>query len=142
MSESPRSRAWVDVLRLHALLWYMARRMEAAARYDQEFQESLLRRRFVLQITAGKNYAYYFAAAQQQVKGVYGHHAEPTLTLCFSSARLAFQVLARGGQEAFMRGVQEGVITMQGDPAPLFWLVSVASRLRPRWRRRQRMDQR
>ncbi len=137
MRESSRSRAWVDTLRLHALLWYMARRMEAAARYDKEFQESLRERRFVLQIAAGKSYAYYFAAAQQQVKGVYGQHSEPTLSLHFNSPRLAFQVLVRGGQEAFMRGVQEGVITMQGhDLAPLIWLVGIAPRLRPRWRSR------
>ncbi len=137
MDRSQGRRTWIDVLRLHALLWYMARRMEAAARYDKSFQDSLHGREFVLQIEAGKSQAYYFKAAQQQVQGVHGRHQTPSLLLHFATARLAFEVLARGGQEAFMRGVQDGVIRMEGDPSPLFWLVAVAPSLRPRWKRRR-----
>ncbi|NNM52747.1 MAG: hypothetical protein HKM02_11085 [Pseudomonadales bacterium] len=119
--------------RLKALMWMIARRMQSAAKHSAAFKASLEGKNFVLQMTtASQRCSRYFQVKNGNVESHAGIHVEPTLTITFIRPDYGFELLLRASQPLFMRAMQDGEVKLHGDPAPLFWLVSVGRYLRPK----------
>ncbi len=120
--------------RLKALMWMIAQRMQSAARHNAAFKASLEGRSFVLQMTtSSQRCSRYFQVKDGKVVSHSGSYADPTLTMTFTQPDDGFNLLLRASQPLFMKAMQDGKVKLQGDPAPLFWLVSVGKYLRPKW---------
>lgn len=119
-------------MRLRVLLWYMARRMEAEARTNPEFIAQLHGRNFVIQFTTeSKRVARFYAVRKNRVYSRSGFHRQPSLTITFANAEYGFRTLTARDKMAFMQGVQEQKIRVEGDFSLLMWFVGIAKYLKP-----------
>lgn len=113
-------------MKLRVLLWLMAVMYKRSVRRNQSMKDYLQDVERTIQFaTEKRNVARYLAFQDQQVSSAPTEIAEAELTIRFASARDGFQILwamASGkDKNAFMRGIQEKLVSVEGDPMLLMW---------------------
>jgi hypothetical protein len=103
-------------------------RMMQLARTNKPFQALLVDRNFVMQIESQDGIARNFTIADGQVKMASGHAPKADFTLRFRDGHQAIKILTQGKPAAFMVGMQDGSVQMEGDFSLLMWF-NQASRM-------------
>lgn len=120
-------------MKLKALLWFIARRMEAEARTNPEFIAKLHGQRFVIQFaTENHRTTRFIEVRNNTIHSRMGSHRHADLTMTFANDDVGFRALTAGNQLVFMKGVQEQKIRVEGDMMLMMWFVSISKFLRPR----------
>ncbi|MCY1176079.1 hypothetical protein D9M68_918730 [compost metagenome] len=121
-------------LKFRFLLWMLGRRMARASRDNPAFREQLEGKDLVFQLhTLDGKVARHFIVKDQQVSARRGQHAQPAFAIGFKDGATGFDLMtSKNAQLAFMQGIQNKTIQIQGNPALVIWFQGLAKHLKPR----------
>ncbi len=110
-------------MKFRILLWLLGRMLSKASKVNPELQKQLADKDlgFSLQTFDGK-VARSFKVAGQRISSAGGSIDNPAFTMGFRDAAYACQVMtAKNKQLAFMQGIQDKNIKIEGNPALVMW---------------------
>ncbi len=118
-------------MKFRILLWLIGRMLGKSAKTSQAMQDALKDKNlaFTLQTRDGR-IARSFRVADQRISSQSGAVAEPAFVMNFRDAAYAFAVLtAKKKQQAFMQGIQDKEIVIEGNVAEVIWFQSILKHL-------------
>jgi hypothetical protein len=110
-------------MKFRFLLWMLGRLMSKASRDNPAFQQQLVDRDMVFQLhTLDGRIARHFIVKDQRISSKRGPALEPAFALGFKDGAYGFATMsAKNKQLAFMQGIQNKDIQIQGNPALVLW---------------------
>lgn len=121
-------------MKLRFLLWALGRMMAKASRSNSAFQQQLAGKEltFMLHTLDGK-VARHFVVANNRVESRAGVVQDPAFSIGFKDAAFGFATLqAKNKQLAFMQGIQDKNIQIQGDTKLVMWFQGLMKYLTPK----------
>lgn len=121
-------------MKLRFLLWALGRMMAKASRSNSAFQQQLAGKdlTFMLHTLDGK-VARHFVVANNRVESRAGVAQDPAFSIGFKDAAFGFATLqAKNKQLAFMQGIQDKNIQIQGDTKLVMWFQGLMKYLTPK----------
>jgi hypothetical protein len=118
-------------MKFRLLLWLLGLLLARASRNKTAFREQLLGRDLVFQLQTldGKS-ARHFIVKDQRISSRRGLFKDPALAIAFKNASCGAAALtAKNRQLAFMQGIQDKTIQIQGNPALALWFLGLAKHL-------------
>lgn len=124
-------------MKFRFLLWMLGRLMAKASRQNPDFQKQLLGKDLVFQLhTLDGKLARHFIVKDQRVQSKSGAYPEPAFAIGFKDAASGFATMsAKNKQLAFMQGIQNKEIQIQGNPALVIWFQGLTKYLLPKKRK-------
>lgn len=121
-------------MKFRILLWLLGRLLAGASRSNSEFREQLVERDLVFQLqTRDGRIARHFIVKDQRIRSGAGTVAQPAFSIAFRDAAFGFATLAAANKQlAFMQGIQNKDIQIQGNPALVLWFQGLTQLLGPR----------
>ena len=121
-------------MKFRFLLWMLGRLMAKASRTNPEFQQQLAGKDLVFQLhTLDGKVARHFIVAGQRVSSKRGAAKDPAFALGFKDAAYGFATMtAKNKQLAFMQGIQNKDIQIQGNPALVIWFQGLLKHVVPK----------
>lgn len=114
------------------LLAGIGARMIQLSRTSKPFQALLVDRNFVMQIEALDGIARNFTIANGRVTMASGLAPKADFSLRFRDSALAIKILTEGKPAAFMVGMQDGSVQMEGDFSLLMWFNQASKMIVPK----------
>jgi len=114
------------------LLAALGLRMSQLARTNDAFKATIKGRSFTIQIDSQDGIARNFSINEGRVRMASGHAAKPDFTLRFKDGETAVRILTQGNPAAFMTGMQDGSLQMEGDFSLLMWFNQAAKMIVPK----------
>jgi hypothetical protein len=110
-------------VKFRILLWLLGRLLAGASRSNPEFREQLVDRDLVFQLqTRDGKIARHFIVRNLRIRSAAGTVAQPAFSIAFRDAAFGFATLAAANKQlAFMQGIQNKDIQIQGNPALVLW---------------------
>lgn len=123
-------------MKFRFLLWMLGRLMAKASRDNPAFRQQLEGRDLVFQLyTLDGKIARHFIVDNQRITSKRGAASAPAFAIGFKDAAYGYATLtAQNKQLAFMQGIQNKDIQIQGNPALVIWFQGLTKYLRPRKR--------
>lgn len=124
-------------MKFRILLWLLGRMLRKASYSNADLQKQLEGKElgFSLLTLDGK-VARSFHVNRQRVSSSGGIMASPAFTLGFRDAAYAYQVMtAKNKQLAFMQGIQDKHIKIEGDAALVMWFQGLFKYIMPKKRK-------
>ncbi|MGP0174124.1 helicase [Pseudomonas sp. NCHU5208] len=121
-------------MKFRFLLWMLGRLMAKASRDNPAFQQQLEGRDMVFQLhTLDGKLARHYIVKGQRVSSKRGVASEPAFAIGFKDAAYGFATMtAKNKQLAFMQGIQNKDIQIQGNPALVMWFQGLTKYLMPK----------
>ena len=121
-------------MKFRFLLWMLGRLMAKASRTNAEFQQQLEGKELVFQLhTLDGKVARHFIVKDRRISSKRGPANEPAFALGFKDAAYGFATMsAKNKQLAFMQGIQNKEIQIQGNPALVMWFQGLMKYLMPK----------
>lgn len=117
---------------LDLLVAGLALRMKQLARTSPQFIELIYNRNFRIQIGTDTGTARQIIINQGKVETVSGSLEKADFTLQFANSEQGVKTLVKGDPTAFMTGMQDGTIKMEGDFSLLVWFNQAAKLIPPK----------
>jgi len=121
-------------MKFRFLLWMLGRLMAKASRDNPAFQQQLVDRDMQFQLhTLDGKVARHFIVKDQRISSKRGPASQPAFALGFKDAAYGFATMsAKNKQLAFMQGIQNKDIQIQGNPALVIWFQGLTKYLMPK----------
>lgn len=121
-------------MKFRFLLWMLGRLMARASRDNPAFRQQLEGRDLVFQLhTLDGKVARHFIVNNQRITSKRGAASEPAFAIGFKDGAYGYATLtAANKQLAFMQGIQNKDIQIQGNPALVIWFQGLTKYLRPK----------
>ena len=117
---------------LDLLVAGLALRMKQLARTSPKFIESIHERNFRIQIGTDLGLARQIIIQNGQIESIAGSAEKADFVLQFANSEQGVKTLVKGDPTAFMTGMQDGSIKMEGDFSLLMWFNQVAKLIPPK----------
>ena len=117
---------------LDLLVAGLALRMKQLARTSPKFIESIHERNFRIQIGTDLGIARQIIIQDGHIDTVSGSETPADFILQFADSEQGVKTLIKGDPTAFMTGMQDGSIKMEGDFSLLVWFNQVAKLIPPK----------
>lgn len=121
-------------MKFRFLLWMLGRLMRKASQSNPAFQQQLEGKNisFMLHTLDGK-VARHFIIDNNQLENGAGVIQNPDFSIAFKDAATGFATMnAKNKQLAFMQGVQDKTVQIQGDTAQVMWFQGLMKYLMPK----------
>lgn len=124
-------------MKFRFLLWMLGRLMAKASRDNPAFRQQLEGRDLVFQLhTLDGKVARHFIVENQRITSRRGAASDPAFAIGFKDGAYGYATLtAQNKQLAFMQGIQNKDIQIQGNPALVIWFQGLTKYLRPKKRK-------
>lgn len=124
-------------MKFRFLLWMLGRLMSKASRTNPDFQKKLGDKALTFQLhTLDGKVARHYVVKDQRVTHQAGPASEPAFAIGFKDSAYGFATMnAKNKQLAFMQGIQDKNIQIQGNPALVMWFQGLTKYLKPRKRK-------
>ena len=117
---------------LDLLVAGLALRMKQLARTSPKFIELVHERQFRIQIGTDLGLARQIIVNNGEIESVSGSDTPADFVLQFADSEQGVKTLVKGDPTAFMTGMQNGTIKMEGDFGLLVWFNQVAKMIPPK----------
>lgn len=121
-------------MKFRFLLWMLGRLMVKASRSNADFQQQLEGKELVFQLhTLDGKLARHYRIQNNRVSSHAGAAKEPAFAIGFKDAAYGFATMnAKNKQLAFMQGIQNKDIQIQGNPALVIWFQGLLKHVVPK----------
>ncbi|MAK89707.1 MAG: helicase [Oceanospirillaceae bacterium] len=121
------------MFKFRMLLWALSLIMKKAAKKNPDFRKQLEGKNFAFQLqTADGGIARQFTVSDNAISSKGRAHKDPAFTISFKDADTGLNILTSKDKNAFMKGIQDKDITIDGDLSLVMWFQSVSKYLKPR----------
>ena len=120
------------MFKFRMLLWFLSKLMQKAAKKNPKFREQLSGQdmAFQLQTKDGKAVRQ-FVVKDEKVFSKGKAHSDPAFTISFKDAQTVLKIMTSKDRNAFMRGIQEKDIKIDGDLSKVMWFQGISKYLKP-----------
>lgn len=121
-------------MKFRFLLWMLGRLMAKSSRNNPALQQQLVDKDMTFQLhTLDGKIARHFIVKDQRIISKRGPAEAPAFALGFKDATYGFATMtAKNKQLAFMQGIQNKDIQIQGNPALVMWFQGLTKHLMPK----------
>lgn len=121
-------------MKFRFLLWMLGRLMAKASRTNPDFQQQLVGKDMVFQLhTLDGKVSRQYIIKDQRITSRAGKAGEPAFAIGFKDAPYGFATMnAKNKQLAFMQGIQNKDIQIQGNPALVIWFQGLFKYIMPK----------
>jgi len=121
-------------MKFRFLLWALGWLMARASRKNPAFRQQLVDRDLVFQLqTIDGKVARHYIVKDQRISSRSGTFEQPAFAIAFQDADLGYDTLqAKNKQLAFMQGIQDKTIQINGNPALVIWFQGLTKYLKPK----------
>lgn len=121
-------------MKFRFLLWVLGRMMKKASKNNSAFQQQLEGKDLSFQLhTLDGKVARHFIVANNRLESRSGVAVDPTFSIGFKDAAFGFATLqAKNKALAFMQGIQDKNIQIQGDTKLVMWFQGLMKHLMPK----------
>lgn len=119
-------------MKFRLLLWALGLMMKKASKKNPDFQKQLAGKDFVFQIkTQDDGIARQYVVKDERVKSKGGLAKEAAFSIAFKDADTGLRILTAKDKNAFMKGIQEKDIKIDGDLSLVMWFQSIVKYIKP-----------
>jgi len=120
-------------MKFRLLLWALGLMMKKASKKNPDFQKQLAGKDFVFQIkTEDDNIARQYVVKNDRVKSKGGLAKEAAFSLSFKDADTGLAIMTAKDKNAFMKGIQDKDIKIDGDLSLVMWFQGVVKHIKPK----------
>ncbi|MCP9339911.1 helicase [Stutzerimonas xanthomarina] len=121
-------------MKFRFLLWMLGRLMAKSSRTNPDFQKQLGDKDLTFQLhTLDGKVARHYVVKDQRVTSHGGTATDPAFAIGFKDSAYGFATMnAKNKQLAFMQGIQNKDIQIQGNTALVMWFQGMTKYLKPR----------
>ena len=114
-----------------ALLWAISLKMFYKSRKKATIREHIGDKHIVFQLQTHSGWiCRNFTVANHNISSAWGHHESADIVISFIDAKYGFEVLTSEAKRlAFMQGVQDKKISIEGDLSLFIWYVELGTLL-------------
>ena len=114
-------------MKFQILLYILGRKLKAKLKKDPEFKKRVSEKNCTVQIkTADNSRGRYYTFNNGEITTNKGIAADPTVSLVWENAAIAFEVLSSQDQAKRMEALQSGKLKLEGDGATALWFTETA----------------
>lgn len=125
-------------MKFRMLLWALGLMMKKASKNNPDFQKQLTGKDFAFQIqTQDGNMARHFIVKDDRVKSKGGAAKDPAFTISFKDAETGMSIMTAKDKNAFMKGIQEKAIKIDGDLSLVMWFQSIVKHVKPKSKKKK-----
>lgn len=119
-------------MKFRLLLWALGLMMKKASKKNPDFQKQLAGKDFVFQIkTQDDSIARQYIVKNDRIKSKGGLAKEPAFSLAFKDGDTGLAIMTAKDKNAFMKGIQDKDIKIDGDLSLVMWFQSVVKHIKP-----------
>jgi trimethylamine-N-oxide reductase (cytochrome c) len=109
-------------MKFQILLYILGRKLKAKLKKDPEFKKRLSEKNCTVQFkTADNSRGRYYTFSNGEITTNKGIASDPTVSLVWENASIAFEVLSSQDQTKRMEALQSGKLKLEGDGATALW---------------------
>jgi hypothetical protein len=121
---------WKERARLEGILMSLAVTMVLVSRLSRNFREDLKERNGIAEIrTADWAVAWRFHIAHGTLRVARGGHPNPDYAMVYRDIPSAVRLITEGTDDAFMQGIADGAVRLDGDMAFGMWFNDLLKKL-------------
>jgi ubiquinone biosynthesis protein UbiJ len=125
-------------MKFRMLLWALGFMMKKASKKNPDFQKKLVGKDFSFQIqTLDGKIARQFIVKDERVKSAGGTAKDPAFSISFKDAETGLYIMTAKDKNAFMKGIQEKDIKIDGDLALVMWFQSIVKHVKPKSKKKK-----
>jgi ubiquinone biosynthesis protein UbiJ len=120
------------------LLWALGLMMKKASKHTPEFKKQLTGKDFAFQIqTQDGKLARHFIVKDERVKSKGGAATDPAFSISFKDADKGLYIMTAKDKNAFMKGIQEKDIKIDGDLSLVMWFQGIVKHVKPKSKKKK-----
>lgn len=125
-------------MKFRMLLWALGLMMKKASKNNPDFQKQLVGKdfSFLLQTLDGK-LARHYIVKDGRVRSKSGSVADPAFSISFKDADTGMYIMTAKDKNAFMKGIQEKNIKIDGDLSLVMWFQGIVKYVKPRSKKKK-----
>jgi len=125
-------------MKFRMLLWALGLMMKKASKNNPDFQKQLAGKDFAFQIqTQDGKLARHFVVKDERVKSKGGAAKDPAFSISFKDADTGMYIMTAKDKNAFMKGIQEKDIKIDGDLSLVMWFQSIVKHVKPKGKKKK-----
>ena len=125
-------------MKFRMLLWALGLMMKKASKNNPDFKKQLEGKDFSFQIqTQDGNIVRHFVVKDERVKSKGGAAKDPAIRISFKDAPTGMYIMTAKDKNAFMKGIQEKDIKIDGDLSLVMWFQSIVKHLKPKSKKKK-----
>ncbi len=118
-------------MKFKILLYVLGRKIKSKLKKDSEFKKKIAEKSCTVQIkTADNSMGRYYTFKDGDLTTGSGVSPDTDVSLVWTDAKIAFEVLSSGSQDKSMKALQDGSLKLEGDGAVALWFTDVAKQSR------------
>jgi hypothetical protein len=125
-------------MKFRMLLWALGLMMKKASKNNPEFIKQLVGKDFTFQIqTQDGKQVRHFIVKDERIKSKGGAVKDPAFSISFKDAETGMFIMTSKDKNAFMKGIQEKDIKIDGDLSLVMWFQSIVKHVKPKSKKKQ-----
>ncbi|MFQ3170488.1 MAG: hypothetical protein ACI9DG_000503 [Oleispira sp.] len=125
-------------MKFRMLLWALGLMMKKASKNNPEFIKQLVGKDFTFQIqTQDGKQVRHFIVKDERIKSKGGAAKDPAFSISFKDAETGMFIMTAKDKNAFMKGIQEKDIKIDGDLSLVMWFQSIVKHVKPKSKKKQ-----
>ena len=120
-------------MKFRLMLWALGLMMKKASKNNPDLQKQLEGKDFTFQIkTQDEKIARRFIVKNNRVRSKGGVDSDPAFSIAFKDADTGISIMTAKDKNAFMKGIQDKDIKIDGDLSLVLWFQSVVKHIAPK----------
>ena len=120
-------------MQFRMLLWALGLMMKKASKNNPDFKKQLTGKDFAFQIqTLDGKAARHYIVKDERVKSSGGKAKDPAFSISFKDADTGLRIMTAKDKNAFMKGIQEKDIKIDGDLSLVMWFQTIVKYVKPK----------
>jgi hypothetical protein len=125
-------------MKFRMLLWALGLMMKKASKNNPEFIKQLVGKDFTFQIqTQDGKQVRHFTVKDERIKSKGRAAEDPAFSISFKDAETGMFIMTAKDNNAFMKGIQEKDIKIDGDLSLVMWFQSIVKHVKPKSKKKQ-----
>jgi hypothetical protein len=119
-------------MKFRLLLWALGLMMKKASKKNPDFQKQLAGKDFVFQIkTQDDSIARQYIVKNERIKSKGGLAKDAAFSIAFKDGDTGLNIMTAKDKNAFMKGIQDKDIKIDGDLSLVMWFQSIVKHIKP-----------
>lgn len=125
-------------MKFRMLLWALGLMMKKASKNNPDFKKQLTGKDFAFQIqTLDGKTARHYIVKDERVKSSSGMAKDPAFSISFKDADTGLYIMTAKDKNAFMKGIQEKDIKIDGDLSLVMWFQGIVKHVKPKSKKKK-----
>jgi hypothetical protein len=125
-------------MKFRMLLWALGLMMKKASKNNPDFQKQLAGKDFTFQLqTKDGKCVRHYVVKNERIKSKGGAVTDPAFSISFKDADTGMYIMTAKDKNAFMKGIQEKDIKIDGDLSLVMWFQGIVKYVKPKSKKKK-----